>query len=124
MGELETRKFAGIDLRRSSVQFSVYDEAKAETSEESFQLNEEEQKDYIISMKERSCKPVYEYSGEDGPVLYTKALKSAPAPEEELASVSQFSSRRPSFMTMTRSNTGAASSRMWVEITNVRPVPV
>lgn len=25
-----------------------------------------------------------EYSGEEGPVLYTKALKSAPAPEEEL----------------------------------------
>ena len=29
-----------------------------------------EQKDYIISMKESSCKPVYEYSGEDGHIRY------------------------------------------------------
>lgn len=47
MGEQETKKFAGIDLRKTSVQFSVYDEAKAETSEESFRLSEEEQKDPV-----------------------------------------------------------------------------
>lgn len=33
-----------------------------------------EQKDYIISMKERSCKPVYEYSGEDGCLRYGKTV--------------------------------------------------
>ena len=49
MGELETRKFAGIDLGRQAVRFSVYDEAVAETTEESFLLSEKEQEDFIGS---------------------------------------------------------------------------
>lgn len=49
MGELETRKFAGIDLGKYAVQLSVYDEAAAETTEESFPLPEKEQEDYIAS---------------------------------------------------------------------------
>ena len=49
MGELETRKFAGIDLGKTAVQFSVYDEAAAETTEESFPLPREEQEDYVAN---------------------------------------------------------------------------
>lgn len=49
MGELETRKFVGIDLGKHAVQFSVYDEAIAETAEESFPLALEEQEDYIAN---------------------------------------------------------------------------
>ena len=49
MGELETRKFAGIDLGKQSVQFSIYDEAMTEMTEESFPLNQEEQEDYIAN---------------------------------------------------------------------------
>lgn len=47
MGELETRKFAGIDLGKTSVQLSIYDEAMTEMTEESFPLHPEEQEDPI-----------------------------------------------------------------------------
>lgn len=47
MGELETRKYAGIDIGLTSVQVSIYDEAMTEMTEESFPLNREEQEDYI-----------------------------------------------------------------------------
>lgn len=47
MEELETRKFAGIDLGKQSVQLSIYDEGIAEMMEESFPLNPEDQEDYI-----------------------------------------------------------------------------
>ncbi len=49
MEELETKKYAGIDLGRTSVQFSIYREGQEEMTEESFLLSEEEQKEYIES---------------------------------------------------------------------------
>ena len=49
MEELETKKYAGIDLGRTSVQFSIYREGQEEMTEESFPLSEEEQKEYIES---------------------------------------------------------------------------
>ena len=49
MEELETKKYAGIDLSRTSVQFSIYREGQEEMTEESFPLSEEEQKEYIES---------------------------------------------------------------------------
>ena len=49
MEELETKKYAGIDLGRPSVQFSIYREGQEEMTEESFLLSEEEQKEYIES---------------------------------------------------------------------------
>ena len=45
MEELETKKYAGIDLGRTSVQFSIYREGQEEMTEESFLLSEEEQKE-------------------------------------------------------------------------------
>lgn len=42
MEELETKKYAGIDLGRTSVQFSIYREGQEEMTEESFLLSEEE----------------------------------------------------------------------------------
>ena len=47
MEELDTKKYAGIDLGSSSVQFSIYREGQEEMSEESFPLSKEEQEDYI-----------------------------------------------------------------------------
>lgn len=38
------QKYAGIDLGRTSVQFSIYREGQEEMTEESFLLSEEEQK--------------------------------------------------------------------------------
>lgn len=49
MEELETKKYAGIDLGRTSVQFSIYREGQEEMTEVSFLLSEEEQKEYIES---------------------------------------------------------------------------
>ena len=49
MEELETKKYAGIDLGRTSVQFSIYREGQEEMTEESFLLSEEEHKEYIES---------------------------------------------------------------------------
>lgn len=49
MGELETRKFVGIDMGKQSVQLSIYDEAGTEMTEESFPLTPEEQEDYIAA---------------------------------------------------------------------------
>ena len=40
MEELETKKYAGIDLGRTSVQFSIYREGQEEMTEESFLLSE------------------------------------------------------------------------------------
>ena len=48
MEELETKKYAGIDLGRTSVQFSIYREGQEEMTEESFLLSEEEQKEYML----------------------------------------------------------------------------
>ena len=45
MGELETRKFVGIDMGKQSVQLSIYDEAGTEMTEESFPLTPEEQEE-------------------------------------------------------------------------------
>ena len=59
MEELETKKYAGIDLGRTSVQFSIYREGQEEMTEESFLLSEEEQKEYIdtaVSMIEKAQK--------------------------------------------------------------------
>ena len=59
MEELETKKYAGIDLGRTSVQFSIYREGQEEMTEESFLLSEEEQKEYIdtaVSMLARAQK--------------------------------------------------------------------
>lgn len=38
MEELETKKYAGIDLGRTSVQFSIYREGQEEMTEESFRM--------------------------------------------------------------------------------------
>ena len=59
MEELETKKYAGIDLGRTSVQFSIYREGQEEMTEESFLLSEEEQKEFtrlakILSNKLRN----------------------------------------------------------------------
>ena len=51
MEELETKKYAGIDLGRTSVQFSIYREGQEEMTEESFLLSEEEQKEYMLREK-------------------------------------------------------------------------
>ena len=59
MEELETKKYAGIDLGRTSVQFSIYREGQEEMTEVSFLLSEEEQKEYIdtaVSMMEKAQK--------------------------------------------------------------------
>lgn len=67
MGELETRKFAGVDIGRDSIQFSVYDEAMEEMTEESFPLGEEEQEDYIVNGMEYLSKymEINHFSWED-----------------------------------------------------------
>lgn len=38
MEELDTKKYAGIDLGKTSVQFSIYREGQEEMSEESFPI--------------------------------------------------------------------------------------
>ncbi|MCD8019612.1 MAG: DUF5716 family protein [Clostridiales bacterium] len=49
MEQLETRRFAGIDIGKDAVHLSVYDEGKGEMTEETFPLQESEQEDYIDS---------------------------------------------------------------------------
>ena len=47
MEELDTKKYAGIDLGKTSVQFSIYREGQEEMSEESFPIAKEQQEAYI-----------------------------------------------------------------------------
>lgn len=47
MEELDTKKYAGIDLGRTSVQFSIYREGQEEMSEESFPIAKDKQEAYI-----------------------------------------------------------------------------
>lgn len=47
MEQLKTRKFAGIDLGKSSVRLSIFDEGQGEMTEENFPLQPEEQNEYI-----------------------------------------------------------------------------
>ena len=42
MEELDTKKYAGIDLGKTSVQFSIYREGQEEMSEESFPIAKEQ----------------------------------------------------------------------------------
>ncbi|MBQ9157255.1 MAG: hypothetical protein IJ137_10800 [Eubacterium sp.] len=49
MEQLKTRQFAGIDLGRTSAQFSLFDEGQGEMMEEIFPLEPDEQKEYIAS---------------------------------------------------------------------------
>ena len=47
MEELDTKKYAGIDLGKTSVQFSIYRGGQEEMSEESFPIEKEQQVAYI-----------------------------------------------------------------------------
>ena len=47
MEQLDTRRFAGIDLSHASAQLSIYDEGSRQMTEESFLLPEEDREDYI-----------------------------------------------------------------------------
>ncbi|MDO5145867.1 MAG: DUF5716 family protein [Eubacteriales bacterium] len=47
MGELETRKYIGIDIGKDSVQLSIYEESGAEMREESFPVPPDEREDCI-----------------------------------------------------------------------------
>ena len=65
MEQLTTRTFAGIDLSRTALSLSVYDEAKKEIEEESFPIPEDQAHDYIrvglghlfAAFKEKSISP-------------------------------------------------------------------
>ena len=47
MEELDTKKYAGIDLGKTSVQFSIYREGQEEMSEVSFPIAKEQKEAYI-----------------------------------------------------------------------------
>ena len=47
MEQLDTRRFAGIDLSHGSAQLSIYDEGSRQMTEESFLLPEDDREDYI-----------------------------------------------------------------------------
>lgn len=89
MGELETRKFAGIDLGRLAVQFSVYDEAAAQTTEESFPLPEEDREHYIESglLCVRRYLEANQLGWEDYHGVYFTMEDTSPERREELAAL-------------------------------------
>ncbi|MCI6857988.1 MAG: DUF5716 family protein [Eubacterium sp.] len=49
MEELEIKKYGGVDLGKSSVQFSIYFEGREEMTEESFPIPPESRQDYIAA---------------------------------------------------------------------------
>ena len=68
MEELDTKKYAGIDLGKTSVQFSIYREGQEEMTEESFLLSEEEQKEFPNS--KRAARGIYRDRNPSGGRVY------------------------------------------------------
>ena len=81
MEQMTTRTFAGIDLGRTALSLSIYDEAKKEMEEESFPIDQEGADDYISAGLDRlfSCLQEKGLSPED----FTDVVFSMEETDEE-----------------------------------------